>query len=113
MRYWTMSLALILFAAVHADSQDTKKSDAGKDGKGEQKEPTEFLGKSYDQWRADLNYKAQKDPSKREAAMKAVLVFGLTKAGEAMPEIVADLERHPKPVIDLSVRVNGVMALNT
>jgi HEAT repeat protein len=117
MRYWIMSLALVLFAVAHGASQDTKKKDAGgkdgKDGKAQQKEPTEYLGKSFDQWREDLNYKKQADPSKRETAMKAVLMFSLPKAGEAMHDIVADLKRHPKITVDMSVRVNGLMALNT
>jgi len=114
MRYWIMSFTLILFAAIHSESQETKKKDdGGKDSKSEHKEPTEYLGKSFDQWREDLNFAKQKDPSKREAAMKAVLMFSLTKAGDAMPDIVADLKRHPKVNVDLSVRVNGIMALNT
>jgi HEAT repeat protein len=120
MRYWTMSLVLILFAVVHAETQETKKKDdSGKD-KVEQKEISEFAGKTYEMWRADLNFKTQTDPSKREAAMKAVLMFGLTKATDAIPEIIADLSRHGKPgkggvtvKVDMSVRVNGIMALNT
>lgn len=115
MRYFAMSMVLVLFAVLHAETQETKKKDEGKD-KIEPKEVSEFLGKTYELWRADLK---NTDPSKREAAMQAVLRFGLTKATDAIPEIIADLSRHGKTVkgatikLDMSVRVNGIMALNT
>src|SRR5204863_9125792 len=94
--------------AIAADSQDTKKKEDGKD---KASGTTEFMGKTYDQWRKELK---SLDPSRRETAMKAVLMFDMSRASEAVPEIIADLARHPKKVtIDLGVRVNGTMALNT
>src|SRR5207253_1996943 len=39
--------------------------------------------------------------------------FGPTKASLALPEIVADLKRHKTIPVDLSVRVNGIMAIST
>lgn len=112
MRHWILSLAVVLFTVVCSESQETKKKDTdpGKESKVDPPEPTEYLGKSYDVWRKDIT---SEDPSKREMAMKAMLMFGLPKAAEAMPDIIADLARHKKIPIDLSVRVNGVMALNT
>ncbi len=112
MRHWIMSLAVVLFTVVCSESQETKKKDTdpGKESKAEPTEPTEYLGKSFDAWRKDIT---SDDPSKREMAMKAMLMFGLPKATEAMPDIIADLARHKNTPLDLSVRVNGVMALNT
>lgn len=109
MRYW-LSSAAILLCAFAVDSQDTKKKEEGGKDKAPAT-PTEFMGKGYDAWRKELK---SLDPSKRETAMKAVLMFDMDKATEAIPDIIADISRHPKKVtIDLAVRVNGVMALNT
>jgi hypothetical protein len=70
--------------------------------------PTHVLGRTFDQWRAEFK---SGDPSRREKAMKTIMNFGPDKAYEALPDIVADLKKHNK--IDLSVRVNGVVALST
>jgi len=116
MRYWLTSLAIVALVVASGDTQETKKTDkgAGKESKTDPKTPpetTEFLGKSFEQWRDDLK---STDPTKRETAMKAVLMFSLAKAEEVVPIIIADLARHPKiTTVDLSVRVNGTMALNT
>jgi HEAT repeat protein len=110
MRYWLISAAVILLAAA-ADSQETKGKDTGKEtGKPEVKFPTEIAGKSFDQWRAEAK---SNDPARREVAYKTICLFG-PKAYEVVPDIIADLSRHPiKAKIDLSVRVNGMMALST
>ena len=94
------------------------KKDPGKEAKDPKKEVpvpelTEFLGKNFGYWRNQIK---DKDPGKREEAMKAVLVFGPKKAYEAVPDILTQLERHlakknPEN-IDLAVRVNGIMALS-
>jgi HEAT repeat protein len=95
MRHGLMILALAFFVAA-ADSQDKKKDkDTGKDPKTpEMKEPADFLGKTFDQ-------------------LKAVLQFGPKKAGEAMKDILDELMKHKKSPVDLSVRINGITAVNT
>lgn len=114
MRFWLLSTVVVLFAVAAGNSQESKSKETGKETgketKPDGKEPAEFMGRSYDQWRKDLK---STDPSKRETAMKAVLMFGLPKAAEAVPDIIADLARQKKFPVDLSVRVNGTMALNT
>jgi HEAT repeat protein len=104
------------------DTKDTKKKDKGKDKDkdkepakdpktGEFKEPTEVGGKTWKQWMVEMK---SRDPGKREAAMKAVLNFGPNKAYEAVPEIIAELNKHTASApVDLAVRVNGIMALST
>lgn len=101
MRHWLSSAVIVLFAVATAESQPAQPK-----GKG----PPEFMGKTYDQWRKELK---STDPSKRETAMKAVLMFDLPMAADAIPEIIADLARQKTIKVDLSVRVNGTMALNT
>ena len=90
------------------------KKEPTKETKKEPPEPTEFLGKDFAYWLKQLK---DRDPSKRDDAFKAVLMFGPKKAYEAVPEILTQLERHmakKNPIeIDLAVRVNGIMALST
>ncbi|MBI3824042.1 MAG: HEAT repeat domain-containing protein [Planctomycetes bacterium] len=75
------------------------------------KEPEFVDGKSFKEWMADAK---STDPGKREAFYKHITLFGPTKGLEVMPIIVADLSRHPKVIsVDLSVRVNGIMAIST
>ena len=58
---------------------------------------------------------ASEDPSRREAAMKAITLFGPNKSYEAVPAIIAWMNKHkpPNDPIDLSMRVNGIIALST
>ena len=75
------------------------------------KEPSEVAGKTFQEWMKLL--KETKDPVRREEAMKYVTAFGPTKSHEALPEIIFQLNRHKTEPngVDLSVRVNGIMAL--
>jgi HEAT repeat protein len=94
--------------------KDKDKKDTDKDPKEVTvPEPTEYMGKSFSDWLKQM--KDTPDPTHREEAMKAVLVFGPKKSMEAVPEILTQLERHKKSAtgIDLAVRVNGIMALST
>src|ERR1035438_2165385 len=96
------------------DKKDPDKSptkDTSKEPKTpEYKEPTEVLGKTFSDWMKDMK---STDPSKREIAMKTIVQFGPKKAYEAVPEIIRQLERHTlkNQGIDLSMRVNGLIAL--
>jgi HEAT repeat protein len=115
MRYWLMSVAALFFLVSLGDSQEGKKKDAGKEKEpksSQPTEPTEIQGRSYADWRKDIK---DKDPSKRETAIKAVLQFGPAKSYEALPDILAELKKHnpPKSAVDLNVRVTGVMAVST
>ncbi len=93
------------------DAGKETKKDAGKEPKGEFKVPAEIGGKSFEQWRKEI--KAD-DPTNRETAMKTICLFGPDKAYEAIDDIIAQLNRHTfNTPVDLSVRVNGTMALST
>lgn len=114
MRYWLVSFAAIVVMISTADSQDFKKKDFGKKkdpDASKASEMTEFQGRSFKEWQKDIK---DKDPSKREVAIRSVLQFGPDKAYEALPDILAELKKHTnsKP-IDLSVRVTGTMVLST
>src|SRR5437763_1009975 len=109
MRCWFLSLAITFCAVGAGEAQETKKS--GKDSKApEFVEPTEVMGKTFKEWTKEIH---AFDPSRREEAMKAVLLFGPNKAYEAVPEILKELSKHKLQPVDLSVRVNGTMALST
>lgn len=72
--------------------------------------PKEVLGKTFAQWKAECK---SKDPTKREIAMKTILFFGPDKAYEVLPDIIAELKKHTANTpVDLSVRVNGTMAMS-
>ena len=77
----------------------------------EPKEPTEIGGKSFAYWQQTLQ--KNKDPGKREEAIKAILLFGPNKAYEAVPDLLSELNKHFKTPRDLSVRVHSVSALTT
>jgi hypothetical protein len=93
--------------------KDKDKDKKDTESKKEPPEPTEYMGKDFKYWMTKL--KDTKDPTHREEAMKAVLMFGPKKAQESVNEILKQLEKHKTlPTgVDLSVRVNGIMALST
>jgi HEAT repeat protein len=82
-----------------------------KDPKYEFKEPSEVAGKTFQGWLKIM--KETKDPVRREEAMKYITAFGPTKSHEALPDVIFQLNRHKTEPngVDLSVRVNGIMAL--
>jgi HEAT repeat protein len=93
------------------DAGKEPKKETGKEPKNEVKVPSEIGGKSFEQWRKEI--KAD-DPTHRETAMKTITLFGGEKAYEAIDDIIAQLNRHTfNNPVDLSVRVNGTMALST
>ena len=117
MRYGLLSFTILAFAVALGESQETKKKDdAGKGSKAEPKEPTEINGKTFDQWRKEIQ--TSKDPAKREMAMKNICLFG-ARSYDAIQDIIDDLKKHEISKkkgglgIDLSVRVNGTMAMST
>jgi hypothetical protein len=89
---------------------EIKKEKEKKDSKGTPTEPTEIGGKKFDYWLGKLK---SLDPGEREDAMKAVCLFGPSKSYGAVPEIIAQLKKYPEFPVDLSVRVNGIVALTT
>ena len=101
MRSWLMSLAIVIVTARagHAHPKTTTFV-----------EPTEVMGKSFKEWVKDIH---AVDPTRREEAMKAILLFGPNKSYEAVPDLLKELSKHRKSPVDLSVRVNGTMALST
>lgn len=124
MRYWLLGVVIALCVVTAGISQDTKKKekeplgkekDKGKDKDKDKKPPeseiTEVLGKTFKEWQKQIH---DADPSRRETAITSVLKFGPTKAYDALPDILAELKKHtPNKPVDLSVRVNGIMALST
>lgn len=106
MRYWFMPFVLVFFGAVAASGQDLKKK---KDmDKKEMPELTEFAGKSFSQWQKELHHK---DPAEREVAFRAIVMFPLEKVYTALPDIILELEKDKVKTVDLSVRVNGLIAI--
>ena len=101
MRSWLMSLAIVILTAAEAFSQAKTPAFVV---------PTEVMGKRFTDWVKEIH---AVDPSRREEAMKTILLFGPDKAYEAVPEILKELSKHKKFPVDLSVRVNGTMALST
>jgi uncharacterized protein (UPF0147 family) len=89
-----------------------KKEDKDKDKDKDKKEitaATEIGGKNLDQWIALIH---DKDRSQTEVAIKTILTYPPDVAKKAVPEIIKELKKHTKVApIDMSVRVNGTLAL--
>ena len=111
MRYCLFSLVLAIFVVAIGDAQEKKKKpkEGDKSSVPEVKEVTEVAGKGLDQWIKEIH---STDPTRREIGMKMVLGFGPDKAYTAVPDILTDLEKHKKVTQDLSVRVNGTLAIS-
>lgn len=95
--------------------EKTKDKDKDKDKEPKLVEPTEVMGKTFQEWMKEMK---DTDPAKREAAIKAVTMFGPAKAYQALPEIIVQMNRHNPnaptgETIDLAMRVNGIMAMST
>ena len=111
--------ALVGLSAVAQDAKTDPKVDP-KSMKDEKKdsslkntppEITEVAGKSLEQWIKEIS---SRDPSKREAAIRTVLLFGPERAYQAVPVLLQELKKHsPNAPIDLSVRTTGANALAT
>jgi HEAT repeat protein len=82
--------------------------DTSKEPKFEFKEPSEVGGKTFAEW---LKLMENVDPLIREDAMKNVTAFGPNKSPEALPKIIFQMNRHKSIPIDLSMRVNGIIAM--
>lgn len=111
MRY--LLFVLVAAAALApAGAQEFKVKDEKKDDKKEVLTTvSEIAGKGIEQWIKEIG---SKDPSKRENAMRTVLLFGPAKAYQAVPALIAELKRHSATSpIDMSVRVSGAAALST
>ena len=94
--------ALALAAPLGAQEKEKEK---------EFKEPTEIGGRSLAEWIKDISHK---DPSRREMAIRTVLLFGPEKAYQAVPALLNELRKHtPERSIDGSLRVNLAIALGT
>jgi HEAT repeat protein len=73
-------------------------------------EINEIGGKTLEQWVKEMS---ARDPSKRDNAVRTVVMFGAERAYPlAMPVLLAELRKHsPSAPIDLSVRLSGCNAL--
>jgi hypothetical protein len=70
---------------------------------------SDIAGKTADVWIAEIH---SKDPSKRENAIRTILLFGPEQAQAAIPALIAELKKHTSTTpVDVSVRVNGSIAL--
>ncbi len=106
MRYEVMCFAMLLFLAGVGHAQETK-------SKGKEVpfvEPKEVLGKTFKEWVNEIH---AKDPSRREEAMQAIIVFGPDRAYEAVPAILKELNKHKTINLDLAVRVEGIKTITT
>jgi HEAT repeat protein len=122
MRLILFALAAAAILGLSVVAQETKtgpKSDSkAKDEKKEKSslketppEISEVAGKSLEQWIREIS---SKDPSKREAAIRTVLLFGPERAYQAVPVLLQELKKHTvNAPIDLSVRTTGANALAT
>lgn len=102
---------LLLVCAVGA-GQVGKKDAKPADGK-EKKEPEikEVGGKTLQQWTKEFG---SKDPSKREHAMRMVMMFPPSQSRHAVGTLLDELKKHKATQpIDLSVRISGCVALGT
>ncbi len=112
MRCIPFALAVAAWLGTAAAGQDLKKPDPSRTDDPAQKDDPpvhEVSGKTFDQWVREIH---AKDPSRREAAIRTVVLFGPEKASKAVPEILFELKRHtPTTPVDTSVRVNGTLAL--
>jgi HEAT repeat protein len=104
MRYGVMCFLLLLFVVGVGHAQDKK----GKDDKAVFIEPKEVLGKTFKEWESEIH---AKDPSRREEAMKTILLFGPDRAYEAVPAIIKEINKYKTSNVDLAVRVNGIKAI--
>jgi HEAT repeat protein len=68
-------------------------------------EDTKINGKTLDQWIALI---PSKDRSQTEIAIQTIVMYGPKVAKKAVPKLLEELK---KPSIDISVRVNGCIAL--
>jgi len=69
----------------------------------------QIKGKTVEQWIKEIR---SKDPSKGEEAIRTILLFHPDVAYEAVPVLIKELKRHNNgPTVDISIRVNAVIAL--
>lgn len=102
--------ATVLFvSAGFAQEAKSMKDDDSPGSMKKEPEINEVGGKPLDHWIKELS---SRDPSKREAAMRNVILFGPDRAYQAMPTLLAELKKHSSSTpVDLTVRLNGAMAL--
>lgn len=112
MRLATFTLTVSVLLCTASAAQPIKKKDDKPPDTGSLKETTEVGGKTLNKWIEEIS---AKDPSKRATAMRMVLAFGPEKSQQAVPAILKELGKH-RPLtapIDMSVRLDGAMALGT
>jgi HEAT repeat protein len=110
-----MRLALFTFCSLltfcAAGFGQAGKKDAKKPDEKPKNEIHDIGGKTLIQWTREF---ASRDPSKREHAMRMVMMFPAKQAKEAVGPLLKELEKHSatRP-IDLSVRISGCVAIGT
>jgi HEAT repeat protein len=118
-RFTLIVVALFLLAIMQpilaqpaGDKTGDKKGEPKKDKDKEPEkitEKTEINGKILKAW---IDLIPSKDRSVTEVAIKTIMLYGPDIAKKAVPALIEELEKHNKPdPIDLSVRVNGCIAL--
>jgi HEAT repeat protein len=106
MRFVTLAALTALAAALSAAPAAAQKNFGQKPDPGT---VTEIAGKSVDVWISEIH---SKDPSKRENAIRTVLLFGPEHARRAVPALIAELKKHSLSYpVDVSIRVNASIAL--
>jgi hypothetical protein len=109
MRY-VLCAVLTVCCCVPAAAQGVKKEEKKEDKKESKKfEIYEIGGKDLKHWITEIH---SVDPSRRENAMRTVLLFGPDKAYQAVPALLAELKKHqPSSPVDLSARLTGADVL--
>jgi HEAT repeats len=112
MRIALFGLTAVVLTCAGSAAQEVKKKDDKSPNMGSAtKEVTEIAGKNLDAWIKEISHK---DPSRRALAMRMVMGFGPQKAQKAAPAIYDELKKHKLATpIDVSVRIDGCIALST
>lgn len=81
----------------------------GQEKKGQTTTLTHIGGRTLEQWLADLKLK---DNSKRENALRTILLFGPDRAYAALPVVMDLMKKHPTAgQLDISIRVHSCIFL--
>lgn len=114
MRLLLCAAAAAVMLASTGLAQDAKTKDKDGDKESMKKEPeiTEIAGKTLEQWVKEIS---TRDPSKRDLAVRTVVLFGPDRAyALAVPALLAELRKHSASTpIDLSVRISAPTSLAT
>src|SRR4051812_1132497 len=104
MRSCVLTAILTLLFLPHPGAVTAQKPVGKPDGKESAGPVSEIGGRKLKEWVGDIS---SRDPSKAEAALRTVVLFGPEQAFAAAPVILKELKKHgPETHLDTSVRAN-------